>query len=118
MGAIPLGFFGIALLFRRREFVIDRERGTLEVVDQGFFQSKATATFRIDGLEVRILTLPMQPPGPAVIPRNVYHGMLFENGEPLLQLRRGQDLGLVQELAEGFAKDLGRPFSIMPPPAA
>ena len=118
LGALPLGVMGVVYLFHRRVFGIDREQGVLVILQEGLLRSKNRATYELKDLEVRILTLPRQPPGPAVIRQDVHHAWVFRNGEPILPLIKGQDLGMVRELAEGFARDLGRPFQIVPTPTS
>ena len=117
LGALPLGVMGFVYLFHRRVFGIDRDRGVLVILREGLLQSKTKGTYELKDLEVRILTVPRQAPGPAVIRQDVYHAWVFQSGEPILPLTQGQDLGMVRELAEGFARDLGRPFGVVPPTA-
>lgn len=113
VGALGFGAVGLVYLFHRRVLGIDRERGILVVLQEGLFQSKARATFEIKELEVWLISRPRQPPGPAVVPQDVHEGWIVRNGQPILQLRQGVDLGLVQELSEGVARDLGRPIQLI-----
>jgi hypothetical protein len=115
LGAVPFGVMGVVMLFHRRVFGIDRDQGLLVILQQGLLKSKARASYELKDLDVRIVTLPLQPPGPAVIRQDVHYAWVYRNGEQLFQLIKGQDLGMVRELAEGFARDLGRPFQIVPP---
>lgn len=105
-----IGVEGVALMSRKRTFVIDHGSGELSISQTTLFGPKADARVPLAELEVRIDDESVPPPSPAYVRQESYHAKLYRGDAPLVSLAKARHYEGIRELADRFARDLGRPL--------